>query len=132
MAALGSRDVILHVYDLHDCNSWLRGVALGVYHTGVEVGGKEYSFSEQGIVKCDPKRAPKPAVFRESIVLGECQEGGGDSHYISRGSHARHSPGGGATRHNISPIPRRTPWLRQRSQRRRPLAEGRGLRAGGV
>ena len=82
MAALGSRDVILHVYDLHDCNSWLRGVALGVYHTGVEVGGKEYSFSEQGIVKCDPKRAPKPAVFRESIVLGECQEGGGDSHYI--------------------------------------------------
>mmetsp|Transcript_4252 Transcript_4252/g.8862 ORF Transcript_4252/g.8862 Transcript_4252/m.8862 type:complete len:104 (-) Transcript_4252:48-359(-) len=71
MAALGSRDVILHVYDLHDCNSWLRGVALGVYHTGVEVGGKEYSFSEQGIVKCDPKRAPKPAVFRESIVLGE-------------------------------------------------------------
>ena len=74
MAALGSRDVILHVYDLHDCNSWLRGVALGVYHTGVEVGGKEYSFSEQGIVKCDPKRAPKPAVFRESIVLGECQD----------------------------------------------------------
>lgn len=49
-------------------------MALGLYHTGVEVGGKEYSFSQEGIVKCNPKRAPKPAVFRESIVLGECEE----------------------------------------------------------
>jgi deubiquitinase DESI2 len=56
--------------DLHDSNSWLNGVGLGVYHTGVEISGFEYTFSNNGILKCTPLNAPPPARFRETIVLG--------------------------------------------------------------
>lgn len=82
MAALEARSVILHVYDLPDCestNRWLFSVGLGVYHTGLEVGGMEFSFSDQGIVKCAPMRCPAPPRedgeprflnLRQSIELG--------------------------------------------------------------
>uniref|UniRef100_A0A7S2SKP3 PPPDE domain-containing protein n=1 Tax=Rhizochromulina marina TaxID=1034831 RepID=A0A7S2SKP3_9STRA len=71
MAALAAREVILHVYDLHQGNSWLSPIGFGVFHTGLEIGGMEYSFSQEGIFKCAPRQAPPPAKFRESIVLGE-------------------------------------------------------------
>ena len=43
----------------------------GAYHTGVELGGYEYSFSDSGVYKCQPRMAPPPAKFKQSIVLGE-------------------------------------------------------------
>ena len=59
-----------HTDDLHDCNNFLFPLALGVYHTGVEVGNMEYSFSNEGIFKCTPKNAPPPARLRQSVVVG--------------------------------------------------------------
>ena len=71
MASLDRREVRLNVYDLNEnANSWLGGVGFGAYHTGVEVGGYEYSFADGGVYKCSPRSAPPPAKFRETIVLG--------------------------------------------------------------
>jgi len=56
--------------DLYEGNSWLSGIGFGAYHTGVEISGYEYSFSNDGIFKCPPRSAPKPAKFKETIVLG--------------------------------------------------------------
>ena len=64
--------VVLNIYDLApDLNMWLYGAGLGVYHSGIEVSGTEYSFaSGAGIFEGSPKDAPG-ATFRESILLGE-------------------------------------------------------------
>ena len=44
------------MYDLHESNSWLQHVGLGMYHSGVEIGGVEYTFSEAGISQHPPRR----------------------------------------------------------------------------
>ena len=44
------------MYDLHESNSWLQHVGLGMYHSGVEIGGVEYTFSEAGIGQHPPRR----------------------------------------------------------------------------
>lgn len=36
--------VKVNVYDLGDFNGYMKWLGLGVYHTGVEVYGKEYAF----------------------------------------------------------------------------------------
>ena len=64
--------VILNVYDLHDANSYLSNVGLGLFHTGVQIRGYEYSFSQVGISKTAPK-SPIFGNFRESIEIGQCQ-----------------------------------------------------------
>ncbi|KAG5181325.1 PPPDE putative peptidase domain-containing protein [Tribonema minus] len=57
MSALDSRAVTLHVYDLHQANGWLSRVGLGIYHSGVEIAGKEYTFSDDGVFHHAPKGA---------------------------------------------------------------------------
>jgi hypothetical protein len=75
MASFGrkasSSRVYLNVYDLNDqSNEYLYPWGLGLYHSGVEISGVEYTFaSESGIFEMTPKHAP-PAKFRESIDLG--------------------------------------------------------------
>ena len=79
MAAFGRRSsshaerdrVFLNVYDLNEqSNEFLYPLGLGVYHSGVEISGVEYTFAgESGIYEMTPKHAP-PAKFRESIDLG--------------------------------------------------------------
>ena len=66
-----SARVFLNVYDLNEqSNEYLYPLGLGVYHSGVEISGVEYTFaSESGIFEMTPKHAP-PAKFRESIDLG--------------------------------------------------------------
>lgn len=44
------------VYDLHQSNSWLQHVGLGMYHSGLEVDGVEYAFSEAGIGQHPPRQ----------------------------------------------------------------------------
>ena len=61
--------VVLNVYDLHEGNSMLGSVGLGIYHTGVEINGKEYSFSASGVCRTTPK-LPEFGVFKESITIG--------------------------------------------------------------
>ena len=77
MASFGRRSssqsdrVFLNVYDLNEqSNEFLYPLGLGVYHSGVEISGVEYTFAgESGIYEMTPKHAP-PAKFRESIDLG--------------------------------------------------------------
>lgn len=66
-----SSRVFLNVYDLNEqSNEYLYPLGLGLYHSGVEISGIEYTFAgESGIYEMTPKNAP-PAKFRESIDLG--------------------------------------------------------------
>jgi len=67
----------VHVYDLHrDVNDvgWVFGI--GIFHTGIEIYGKEYAFgyhddeSASGVFAIAPRSAPAPATYRETIELG--------------------------------------------------------------
>eukprot|EP01031_Cornospumella_fuschlensis_P026562 gene26562-32102_t len=63
--------IYLNVYDLHENNSILYPWGLGFYHSGVQIGRNEYTFAgEAGIFFHEPKGAPPPAKFRETIPLG--------------------------------------------------------------
>ncbi|KAK8789319.1 hypothetical protein WA588_001204, partial [Blastocystis sp. NMH] len=64
-------DVYVNVYDLVDWNSYLYNIGLGLFHSGVEINGAEYSFGEEtGITKGIPKEV-MGASFRESIFMGK-------------------------------------------------------------
>lgn len=65
----GSR-VYLNVYDLNENNEYLYPFGLGLYHSGVQIAGQEWTFASQaGIFSTEPKFAPG-ARFRESIDMG--------------------------------------------------------------
>ena len=36
--------VVINIYDLSPYNNYLIKIGLGMYHTGVEVNGREYTF----------------------------------------------------------------------------------------
>lgn len=70
-----STKVILNVYDLHKGNDYGYHVGLGLFHSGVEINGKEYSFggheySFTGVFEVTPQCAVG-VKFRESVVMGE-------------------------------------------------------------
>jgi len=71
-------NVVLNVYDMVDkWNDYTHRVGLGVFHSGVEVHEKEYSFghhpySFSGIFAVDPKTAPG-CRFRQSVFIGETE-----------------------------------------------------------
>ena len=60
--------IIINVYDLHDSNEYLIHVGLGFYHTGVEIHGVEYTFSNDGVQRHQPRGAQAP--FRIPIRIG--------------------------------------------------------------
>ena len=63
--------VRLNVYDLAESNAYTHDLGVGVYHSGVEVCGAEYTFSESGVFSHSPKGAESEgAVFREAVDLG--------------------------------------------------------------
>eukprot|EP00635_Sarcinochrysidales_sp_CCMP3193_P010244 CAMPEP_0118913294 /NCGR_PEP_ID=MMETSP1166-20130328/14171_1 /TAXON_ID=1104430 /ORGANISM="Chrysoreinhardia sp, Strain CCMP3193" /LENGTH=183 /DNA_ID=CAMNT_0006852849 /DNA_START=22 /DNA_END=573 /DNA_ORIENTATION=- len=66
--------VTLNVYDLEpSVNEVLYPVGLGLFHSGIEVGGREYTYADgHGIVDHPPRAVP---YFRGSITLGEAQCG---------------------------------------------------------
>lgn len=72
----GAVTVYLNVYDLVP-NNWGHSFGLGLYHTGVEIMGQEFSFygGEQGagggIIATVPRTVPPPAKYRESIEMGQ-------------------------------------------------------------
>jgi hypothetical protein len=69
-ATLQNNIVFLNVYDLQD-NEALINFGLGVFHSGVEIKGEEWTFgSGGGIFSSSPKNAGG-AKFRESITMGE-------------------------------------------------------------
>jgi hypothetical protein len=67
--------VYLNVYDLNpDMNKMTYAMGFGLFHSGVEISGTEYTFAghesdNTGVLTVDPKvNHPN---FRESIPLGE-------------------------------------------------------------
>ncbi|CAM9457871.1 unnamed protein product [Ectocarpus sp. 6 AP-2014] len=68
----GVRPVQLNVYDLHESNSWLQHIGLGAYHSGLEIGGVEYTFSEAGVAQHPPRQiAGDDVSFKTTEVLGD-------------------------------------------------------------
>ncbi|KAL1224677.1 DeSI-like protein [Cardamine amara subsp. amara] len=71
----GSVPVYLNVYDLTPMNAYGYWLGLGVFHSGVEIHGVEYSFgahesSSTGIFEVEPKKCPG-FTFRKSILVGK-------------------------------------------------------------
>jgi PPPDE putative peptidase domain len=80
-----STNIVLNVYDVStpqdpalipSINSWIGVGGLGVFHSGVEIGGVEYCFgghedSSTGVFQIEPRTAPD-ARFRQAIHIGEC------------------------------------------------------------
>ncbi|KAK9026879.1 hypothetical protein V6N11_066738 [Hibiscus sabdariffa] len=67
-------DVILNVYDLTPYNNYTYWVGFGIYHSGIEVHGKEYGFGAHdfpisGVFEVEPKSCPG-FIYRCSISLG--------------------------------------------------------------
>ena len=103
-------EVKLNVYDLSPANDFLRPVALGVYHSGVEVFGSEHTFAGgAGVFHHTPLTPPgfeaEPAagggaaaqgqgpiapVFREQIVLGKTTKSQHEIEDITRKLHDRY------------------------------------------
>ncbi|KAL7002728.1 hypothetical protein U1Q18_003884 [Sarracenia purpurea var. burkii] len=72
--APGSNPVYLNVYDLTPINGYLYWASLGIFHSGVEVHGVEYSFGAHecptsGIFEVEPRKCPG-FKFRKSIIVG--------------------------------------------------------------
>jgi deubiquitinase DESI2 len=77
LQTVSSSRVILNVYDLNEVNDNLYNFGLGMYHSGVQIGGLEWTFAGgAGIYSDSPKSAP--AQFRESIDMGEFPGGSRD------------------------------------------------------
>ncbi|KAL4302687.1 hypothetical protein GQ457_10G000200 [Hibiscus cannabinus] len=67
-------DVVLNVYDLTPYNNYTYWVGFGIYHSGIEVHGKEYGFGAHdfpisGVFEVEPKSCPG-FIYRCSISLG--------------------------------------------------------------
>ena len=49
-----------------DTNNYTHDFGIGAYHSGVQVGGREYTFAGgSGVFFHDPKDVPGEAIFRE-------------------------------------------------------------------
>ncbi|CBJ48730.1 conserved unknown protein [Ectocarpus siliculosus] len=63
-------EVTLNVYDLSPVNEFGHPIGLGVFHSGLEVDGREYTFAGGGgIFDHEPRKAPG-ARFREAVNMG--------------------------------------------------------------
>ncbi|MBA0784913.1 hypothetical protein Gotri_025121 [Gossypium trilobum] len=67
-------NVILNVYDLTPINNYSYWVGFGIFHSGIEVHGKEYGFGAHdfpisGVFEVEPKSCPG-FIYRCSIFLG--------------------------------------------------------------
>ncbi|CAH0479510.1 unnamed protein product [Peronospora belbahrii] len=62
--------VTLNIYDLVEANEYIAPLGLGIFHSGVEIAGEEFSYaSGAGIFSSRPRQAPG-ARFRGSIAMG--------------------------------------------------------------
>lgn len=64
------RNSDLQVYDLSPANDYLCTLGLGAHHSGVEINGREYTFSDSGVFDSTP-RDESQAPLRTSVNLGD-------------------------------------------------------------
>ena len=66
-------EVVLNVYDLSQkWNGWLGPAGIGLYHSGVQIYGTEYTFGNGGVMTHTPRQTGDPeCVFRVGIVIGK-------------------------------------------------------------
>nr|KYP34214.1 UPF0326 protein At4g17486 family [Cajanus cajan] len=67
--------VVLNVYDLTPLNNYLYWFGFGIFHSGIEVHGKEYGFGAHdfpasGVFEVEPRKCPG-FVYRCSVTLGK-------------------------------------------------------------
>jgi hypothetical protein len=67
--------VAVNVYDLNEYNDYAYAFGVGIFHSGLEVHGREYSFggheyASSGIFATQPREAPPPAKFRRTEIVG--------------------------------------------------------------
>jgi len=72
--ALDEIPVFLNVYDLSFSNNYLYSWGFGIYHSAVEVLGKEFAFGYHpydfsGAFAMEP-RSLQGAIFREAVIIG--------------------------------------------------------------
>lgn len=74
MSSSSPQKVMLNVYDLHESNQYLYPLGMGVFHSGVEINGTEWSFgaceSGSGVFNTTPRVALGTSTYRESIEIG--------------------------------------------------------------
>mmetsp|Transcript_23718 Transcript_23718/g.69432 ORF Transcript_23718/g.69432 Transcript_23718/m.69432 type:complete len:227 (-) Transcript_23718:26-706(-) len=86
----GNRDpvpeaVILNVYDMSPANQALRVAGLGLYHSGVEIYGMEFTFAGgAGVFHHTPRQPPGDVVFCEQIQIGATTRTMGDVRRLCR------------------------------------------------
>ncbi|KAG0497409.1 hypothetical protein HPP92_002100 [Vanilla planifolia] len=69
-----STHLYLNVYDLTPMNNYLYWFGLGIYHSGIEVHGMEYSFGahehpSSGVFEVEPRSCPG-FIYRRTVWLG--------------------------------------------------------------
>ncbi|CEG46323.1 Uncharacterized conserved protein [Plasmopara halstedii] len=75
--------VMLNIYDLVEANDIMAPLGLGIYHSGVEIAGEEFSYaSGAGIFSTSPRQAPG-AKFRESINMGVFEGSPHEAHRLA-------------------------------------------------
>ncbi|KAK7328393.1 hypothetical protein VNO77_22498 [Canavalia gladiata] len=67
--------VVLNVYDLSRLNNYFYWFGLGIFHSGIEVHGKEYGFAahnypSSGVYEVEPRKCPR-FMYRCSVTLGQ-------------------------------------------------------------
>ena len=71
LQTLVSNKVTLHVYDLNpEQNEMLYQFGLGLYHSGVSIGGQEWTFAGGGGIFSHAPKEAQGARFREAIDMG--------------------------------------------------------------
>ena len=61
--------VYLNVYDLSPMNDYTFDIGFGIYHSGIQVHGDEWTFSTSGVFYHRPQKAPN-VKFRTQVLLG--------------------------------------------------------------
>ena len=62
--------VYINIYDLHKINNFIWYFGLGIFHTGIEMYGTEYSYGLNGGIYGSPPKSVMNLPLRETIYLG--------------------------------------------------------------
>ncbi|OIW18566.1 hypothetical protein TanjilG_13318 [Lupinus angustifolius] len=67
--------VVLNVYDLNPINNYMYCFGVGIYHSGIQVHGREYGFGAHefpasGVFEVEPRTCPG-FIYRSSFTLGQ-------------------------------------------------------------